>query len=746
IAGVVVKNVTTGSREGGSTLTQQLAKNLFLTKEQTFTRKFNEWLMALQIERFYTKNQIMTMYANNMFVGARAYGLEAGAETYFGKQAKDLTIEEAALLAGVYRAPSLYAPTVNMERAKERRDLVIDLMAKNDYITADEAAKAKATPIKLHETAFNPPKSTPFDYPVEEIRQYLEDKYTTRVAQGGLTVYSTINVEAQRKASEAVRAGLRWYDRTHSGWRGELKNIAAEANGGNPAAPPKQPTPQQLAAYNHPDWYNNQFRPDTYVTGLITKIDSGRNEATARFGPYQAVVTPKEMGRASGRQPRSEFKLGDLAEFKIKEIDENARTLKVELSQVPSIQGAMMTLNAKTGEIVTMIGGYDFYTNRFNNATQAYRQTGSCFKPFVYTAAVEWGLTPDSTISGAGIQRGNWQPHNYDGSTAGGDLPMKTALAQSKNLQAVHLLDMVGIQTGAQMVRRFGIKVPMAPYLPSALGATEVPLDQMVSAYSVFPNKGVRVEPHLIRKVVAQDGNTLEEWERVTYKVTSEYVALTMVSMMRGVVENGTATAARAVGPGIQLAGKTGTVNDHTDGWFIGYTPTYVTGVWMGYPGRKKPLGSDMTGGHGALPIFVDFMKDYLKDKEKEKFPEAPSMPEDIRELNRQRQRELAEMRAEALAKSATGTLPAAITDLNLEKVTIPPVLSDPPGIGAPDAKGSDPTTGAEPAGKKGEASASPRTPDTDAAPPPPSSTSPSSRPREVLPQKKGKKGDEEEP
>src|SRR5204862_2244214 len=224
-------------------------------------------------------------------------------------------------------------------------------------------------------------------------------------------------------------------------------------------------------------------------------------------------------------------------------------------------------------------------------------------------------------------------------------MPLKTALAQSMNIPAVHLLQTVGIQTGAQMVRRVGIKVSMAPYLPSALGATEVPLDQMVSAYSAFPNKGIRVEPHMIRKVLDRDGAVMEEWEKTTYKVVSEYVALTMVSMMRGVVQGGTATAATSLG--VPLAGKTGTVNDHTDVWFIGYTPTYVTGVWMGYPGKKKPLGNDMTGGHGALPFFIDFMKDFLKDKPKEDFEKAPSMPEDMKELYKQRQRELQAERAE---------------------------------------------------------------------------------------------------
>ncbi|HEY0366965.1 MAG TPA: penicillin-binding transpeptidase domain-containing protein, partial [Pyrinomonadaceae bacterium] len=435
-----------------------------------------------------------------------------------------------------------------------------------------------------------------------------------------------------------------------------------------------------------------------------------------------ATLTAAEMGWGK-RQPKDEFKNGHLAEFEIKEVDEKDRHLKVELSQVPAVQGAMMTLNAKTGEIVTMIGGYDFYTNKFNNATQAYRQTGSCFKPFIYTTAVEWGMTPDTPVSGAPISIGDWQPHNYDGSLGCADLPLKTALAKSMNVPAVHLLQTVGIQTGAQMVRRFGIKVPMSPYLPSALGATEVPLDQMVSAYSAFPNKGIRVEPHLIRKVLDRDGATLEEWERTTYKVMNEYVALTMVSMMRGVVTGGTATAANVLP--IPVAGKTGTVNDHTDVWFIGYTPTYVTGVWMGYPGKKKPLGNDMTGGKGALPMFVDFMKTFLKDKEKEEFPKAPEMPEDMRELFRQRQRELAAERAEfaAEAKSEEDTeLPTGTAAPKLEQVTLPP----PPKADVDEQPKTQPKP--DVATPKAEA-------------PPPAAT----RPREAEPaKKKGKKGDGE--
>ena len=719
IMGAAWKNLTTDRVEGGSTLTQQLTKNLFLTKEQTYTRKVNEWILALQIERYYTKNQIMELYTNHMFLGANAYGMEAGAETYFGKQAKDLTLAEAALLAGIPKAPSDYSPTSNPTKAKERRDLVLDLMAKNGFCSQAEADAAKAKPIQLADTAYyqGQRKSSAFDYPVEYIRQDLEDKYTTRVAQGGLSVYTTINVDAQKRAYEVVRAGLRQYDRTHTGWRSSYTMIPTSNNNGDGPV-----TQQELANYKHPDWYGNDYEQGRYLMGLIMKVDRARNEASVRFGNFTATLTPADMGWGK-RQPKDEFKAGQLAEFEIKEVDEKNRRLTVELSQVPAVQGAMMTLNAKNGEIVTMVGGYDFYTNKFNNATQAYRQTGSAFKPFIYTAAVEWGMTPDTVVSGAPIKIGDWQPHNYDGSLGSGDLPMKTALAKSMNIPAVHLLQTVGIQTGAQMVRRFGVKVPMSPYLPSALGATEVPLDQMVSAYSAFPNKGIRVEPHLIRKVLDRDGAALEEWERTTYKVMNEYVALTMVSMMRGVVTGGTATAANSLG--VPLAGKTGTVNDHTDVWFIGYTPTYVTGVWMGYPGKKKPLGNDMTGAKGALPMFIDFMKTYLKDKEKEEFPKAPEMPEDMRELYRQRQRELAAERAELTAAAAEAedenALPATTTEPKLEQVTLPP----------PPKADSE-----APAQPKPEAP----TPKVDA--PPPTTT----RPREAEPpaKKKGKKGDGE--
>jgi penicillin-binding protein 1A len=736
IAGAAWKNLTQDRMEGGSTLTQQLAKNLFLTREQTLKRKFNEWLIALQIERYYTKHQIMEMYVNHIFLGARAYGFEAASQVYFNKHAKDLNLEEAALLAGIPRSTAQYSPTVNPTKAKERRDLVLELMARNGFVPQAEADAAKARPLKIAETAYYPPPAAShawFEYPVEEIRQHLEEKYTTRVALGGLTVYSTINADAQKKAYEAVRAGLRRYDRGHSGWRSAYRNVGDDD--GNPNDPA---TPQQIASTVLPEWYGNNYAEGIYLRGIVTQVDRARNEASVRFGGYTATVTPKDMGW-SGRQPKDEFKPGYVCEFLVKEVDKEKRRLTVELVQTPEVQAALYTVNAKNGEVVAMIGGYDFYQSKFNNATQAYRQTGSAFKPFIYTAAVEWGMTPETVISGAPIRRGSWQPHNYDGSVGGASVPMKIAMAKSLNIQAVHTLDMIGIQTGAQMVRRFGITVPMSPYLPSALGATEVPLNQMVSAYSAFPNKGIRVKDHLIRRVLDRDGAVLEEWDETTYKVTSEYVALTMVELMRGVVTNGTATAAQSIGH--VSAGKTGTVNDHTDVWYVGYTPTYATGIWMGHPERKKPLGRGMTGGAGALPIWIDFMEDFMKDKEKEKFPEPPKMPEDIKEMYLQRQREMQEERLAEMAQvrgalrgsgGAASELPVS-SGTRLETITLPP----PPGGGLSDGPAAPPPAAADdPAPRKVETTQ----PAAPAATPPPAT-----RPREVpdANRKKGKKGDD---
>ncbi len=678
ILGAVFKNITSGKTEGASTITQQLAKNLFLYKDQTYTRKVNEWAVALQIERLYTKDQILEMYMNYVFLGAGAYGFEAGSRTYFGKGVKDLSLEEAALLAAIPKSPE-YSPTRNREKAKMRRDIVLDQMAKYfpDRYSAADVAAAKAKDIKLADTAYyqSQPKSTAWDYPVEEVRKYLEEKYTTRVAQGGLKVYTTINVEAQKIATRSIRERLRAYDRGRA-WRSDYQNILLDENE-QPITDEKE-IEKTLATFKHADWYGDEYEEGEYIKGLVMKANPGADEVGVRFGRYKAVVRPGNMGR-SGRRPKDELKPGFLAEFLVKKVDRTNQVLEVELQQVPEVQAALTCINSHNGEIVAMVGGYDYHTNKFNNATQGLRQTGSAYKPFIYTAAVEDGMTPDMVVSGAPIKRGGWTPHNYDGSLSHGNVPMKIALAKSYNIAAVHLLEQVGIQAGAQMVRRFGISNPMAPSLPSALGASEASLLEMTAAYSAFPNKGVRMTPHLIRKVYSRDGSLLEQYENQSTKVTSEYVALTMVQMMRGVTSGG-GTAAGASAGGFPLAGKTGTVNDHTDVWFIGYTPTYVTGVWMGNPLRKESLGAGMTGGHGAVPYFNAFMIPFMKNKPRDSFPGVPPMPNDIKALaERNKREELEKLEDADLAGKKTGI------------VFTPGVkVPDEPGMMPPDKVGGD--------------------------------------------------------
>jgi len=730
ILGAVFKNVTTGSTEGASTITQQLAKNLFLYKDQTYTRKVNEWAVALQIERLYTKDQILEMYMNYVFLGAGAYGFEAGAETYFGKHLKDLDLEEAALLAAIPKSPE-YSPTRNRDKAKIRRDLVLDQMAKYfpDKYSQAEVNAAKAKPIKLADTAYYQalPKSTAWDYPVEEIRKYLEQKYTTRVAQGGLKVYTTINVAAQKEATKAIREGLRGYDRGQR-WRSDYKNILLDDND-QPLFTDQKEIEKALASYKHPDWYGDQYETGEYIKGLVVKANPGADEVGVRFGMYKAVVRAGDMGR-SGKRPVAELKPGYLAEFEIKKVDDEKKTLEVELEQVPEVQAAIVCINSHTGEIAAEVGGYDFHTSKFNNATQGLRQTGSAYKPFIYTAAVEDGMTPDMTVSGAPIKRGGWTPHNYDGSLSHANVPMKIALAKSYNIAAVHLLEQVGIQSGAQMVRRFGITNPMAPSLPSALGASEASLLEMVSAYSTFPNKGVRISPHLIRKVYNRDGALLEEFDGASSRVTSEYVALTMVQMMRGVTAGG-GTAPGASAAGQQLAGKTGTVNDHTDVWFIGYTPTYVTGVWMGNPLKKTNLGNSMTGGHGALPYFNAFMNQFMKGKPRDTFPAAPPMPSDIKSLMERNKREELEKLQEAdIAGKKTGIEFTPGTKIEGDPALLPKENNagdaSPDGDGKPDK----PPTGNDPSTVKRPEIKQPAKPEG----PPAEKNSP--------PKRKGKKGD----
>jgi penicillin-binding protein 1A len=633
LIGAAIENFRRNRRaQGGSTLTQQLARLLFLKPEKTYSRKLREIMYALQIERYYTKEQILTLYCNQIFLGGGAYGVEAAARYYFSKSVKELKLEEYALLAALPKAPQQYSPVLHPEAARARRNLVLQAMADEGFITQAEADQAKARPIKLNiDDARNKNDRSPYAYFVEEVRQELQRILAERPAgnamdamdlyRAGLSVYTTLDPRAQEEATKAVRKMLRAYDQRH-GWRGKFYNVI-EKEGAD------------VETYRHPSWTFSVTKPGEILTGLIKEVREA--SALVSFGKYFALVTAKETTDAR-RGPAQLFKRGDLAQFVVEAVDEAKKSLTVRLELVPEVQGALVLLDAKTGEIKAMVGGYDFAITKFNHATQANRQTGSAFKPFIYAAAIEQGLRPDDLVVDAPFRRGNWEPHNYDDSYMG-VMTLRKALALSRNIPAVRVLDEIGVSHAADLVKRLGLPNPMAPFLPSALGATEEPLLSMVSAYSVFPNGGVRVEPRMIRRIVDRDGQVIEETRAKEQRVMHEYVAAQMVSLMRGVVEFGTATRANALGR--EVAGKTGTVNNFTDAWFIGYTPSVVCGAWIGFS-EKRSLGKGEAGSSAVLPFWVEFMQSYLKDKPKESFGAIPAPPPELKRMQVARLKDLA--------------------------------------------------------------------------------------------------------
>jgi penicillin-binding protein 1A len=608
IARASLRNVMNGRIvEGGSTLTQQLSKNLFLTPEKTLGRKIQEAMLSIQIERTYTKEQILTLYCNLGFMGHGQYGFAAAAKFYFGKDLKDVTIEEAALLAALPRSPKNYSPILNKERAKARRNYAIDRMVAERKITAQEGERAKKTEIvlapKLRQDELAP-------YFVEEIRQYLEKTYGTSVVQeSGLQIYSTLNVSMQKAANAALRKGLRVYDKRH-GWRGVTRNVLKDGA-------------KDLSKVSLPDW---QFRisPEDIVEGVVLAVE--KNSATVKIAEYTAVLTPQDIAWTNATSPEEILKPGDVALFLIRTINPAEHKMAVSLEQKPAVQGALVAIEPATGDVKALVGGYDFEESKFNRARQAMRQTGSVFKPFVYTAAVDRGLKPDDMILDARTNfGGGYTPDNYDGEFKG-MITVRRALAESRNVPAVKTLSNVGIDNLIPYLRRFGITSKIDRYLPTALGSAEITLMEMASAYSTFPNDGVRVVPKLIVKVTDYDGNEKEENENIPplRDVIPAQTARTMVDLLQEPVRSGTATKLQELKR--PVAGKTGTTNDFSDAWFIGFTPSLVMGVWVGFDERVS-LGDKETGGKVALPIWFDTMQEIYKNRKVEAFqtPDAPA-------------------------------------------------------------------------------------------------------------------------
>ncbi len=600
-----------GKAQGASTLTMQLARNLFLSSEKTYGRKIQEIFLTLQIERRFTKSQIFTLYANQIYLGRGTYGFEAGAEYYFSKHARDLTLPEAALLAALPKGPEYYSPVRFPERALKRRNLVLREMLLDKRITPQEAGEAMATPLVLH---LESPPNSEAPYFVEEVRRQLEQEYGTEEVHGaGLRVYTTLDLDLQRVANKAVLDGTAAYERRH-GWKGKLENVLTSGVG--------------IDEYKHPDW-TQPVVAGAYFHALVT--DVAANRMTVKFGGVSATMAPADWGWTTQAKATELAEVGDLVYVKVASVDAGGEP-HVVLEQDSGAQASMMAVDNANGEVLAMVGGRDFAVSQFNRATQAQRQVGSSFKPYVYTAAMEAGMKPTDSVLDTPTTfftaGGPYTPHNYEADYRG-PMSLIDAFAESRNIPALRLADKVGIKKVIEVAHRFGITSDIPAFLPVAIGAADITLAEQVGAYSVFPNDGIRIAPHTIRRVTQADGLPLQQQRPQVNEVISVDVAREMMVLLQAVVQHGTGVAAAQMHH--PFGGKTGTTNGYTDAWFVGFSPSVTCGTWIGFDNRQS-LGEKETGAKAALPMWMDFMRAAVADKPNEEFakPDAPKRKIDV--------------------------------------------------------------------------------------------------------------------
>jgi penicillin-binding protein 1A len=588
-AGALLTNVRERrAAQGGSTLTQQLARAVFLSPRKTISRKVNEAFVAFEIERRYSKEQILTMYANQVYFGHGNYGVEAASRYYFGRSVKDLRLAEAALLAGIVQRPEDQSPFRNPELARQRRRTALRRMQEEGYITAGQRTDAEAEPLPsaphLKETVVGP-------YFSEEIRQYLEKTYGEKdLYRRGLRVDSTLDPELQAAADEALGWGLRQLAR-RKGWRGAARNLKKEGY-------------QDLAAYVDPAWDGAAIEPDAVLPGVVTEV--ARSGARVRIADREFSLPPSGYAWTGATDARRLVKTGDLVSVTITKTKDGALSLVLE--QEPVEQGALLILENASGAVRAMTGGFDWNQSKFNRAVQAQRQVGSTFKPFVFLAALEAGYTPADTIFDGPLaivydpRKPPYSPSNYDGKYRG-IVTLRRALENSYNAATVSLSEAVGRGNVIEAARSLGIRQNLQPWPSIALGAFEVNLLEMTAAYSVFANQGLAFTPYLIERISDVDGDILERTMPEAREVASPQACYQLLQMLRGACQRG--TAARAASLGLpHIAGKTGTTNDFTDGWFLGMTPRYTIGVWVGND-KKTTLGPKADGARTALPIWI---------------------------------------------------------------------------------------------------------------------------------------------
>lgn len=597
---------TLSLEQGASTITQQLARNLFLRPEKTLRRKFQELLLALEIEKTYSKQEILTLYANQVYMGHGRYGVEAASRFYFGVPAREMRLEQAALLAAIIQRPEGLSPFRNPERALRRRNHVLDRMVAEGFLKPAEARAAQREPLRLSpwvETADLAP------YFNEEVRRFLQQRFgDDGVYKEGLEVRTTLDPRLQAAANRAVDAGLRELDK-RQGWRGPASRL-----------PPGEPA----EAWESPAWRGGIVSGRIY-DAVVTSV--GPLAAEVRLGRRRGRLDSDAIAWTGRRYPPNLLRPGDVVRVRVVSLPTDS-TAEVTLEQEPKVQGALIAIDPASGAVRSLVGGSDFSRSEFDRAVQAKRQCGSAFKPFVYAAALAAGKTASTTILDEPtvfldpVTGAPYQPENY-GEKYYGTLTLREALAKSANIATVKLLMDVGYEPVLDITRRLGISAELKPYPSLALGAFEVTLQEITSAYATFANNGVRVAPHLVTDVLAADGSTLQRARPEVRDAVPPQIAFLMNRLLEGVVTDGTGAAARELGR--PLAGKTGTTDDFSDAWFIGYAPDLAVGVWVGFD-EKRSLGRRETGAQAALPIWKAFMEAAYEGLPPQDFPVPPGV------------------------------------------------------------------------------------------------------------------------
>ncbi len=591
--------------QGASTITMQVARNVYLSSEKTFTRKLYEVLLTFKLEHALSKDQILEIYMNQIFLGNRAYGFAAAADAYYGKQMKDLTIAEAAMLAGLPKAPSAYNPISNPTRARARQQYIIERMLENGYITAEEATEAKKQELKIRSGQDN--TKVHAEYIAETVRQLVYSQYGDEAYTRGLNVFTTVKAEEQDVAYKALRKGIMDYERRQI-YRGPEEFIDL------PDSPKEAEEAIDDALAEHPD--NGDVVSAVVLEAtpkriIAVRMNSDRIEITGEG------LRPAQSGLSDKAPPKIKLRRGAVVRV--------VKTPKGtwEITQLPEVEGAFVALDPRDGAIRALVGGFDFNKNKFNHVTQAWRQPGSSFKPFIYSAALEKGFTPSTVVNDAplffdaGVTGGQpWEPKYYDGKFEG-PMQLHTALAKSKNMVSIRVLQAVGTQNAQDWISRFGFDAEKhPPYLTMALGAGAVTPMQMATAYAVFANGGYRVNPWLITKITDQRGKAIVESQpplpNESVRAIDARNAFIMSRLLQEITRSGTAARAQATLKRVDLYGKTGTTNDSIDTWFAGYQPTIAAVVWMGYD-TPRSLGDRETGGGLSLPVWITFMETALK-------------------------------------------------------------------------------------------------------------------------------------